>query len=443
MLYPTPAADRPPACPPSFYSAYLPETLDLDRVVDRAHREYAAWVVSTIVFRRYVDRTVDETTFVPLYSGFIEEFVPRHVRKPMLDKLKENGVLDCDEKKVFGKYVHPSLIPWTPLGKNGHRGKCYGYRLGEAYRGARIGVRKVTHPELMKNVTAAWKRDWDAITNPTHIALREWHRQVELLPSAPRGEHPFLDVMLDRERRFTVCPYGRVHTNVTNLPRQYRQYLRLAGQELVSVDVTSAQPLLLARFLRDYRQKGEGRGRSENTKPIWGYYWYRVLNDLQEDCRTGEVYHRLVELTGKTRGKVKKRFLTLLYDQPRAFGDKFAQAVWQLYPGLKERIEDIYYSRGHGWIAREMQRRESRVMIERVAGRLVHERPAMPLLTVHDCVAVPEQDVEYTTQVILDEWAAEYGLVPTLKESPFMKPQEPRQRDPNRKRRKKRWSVAA
>jgi hypothetical protein len=52
-----------------------------------------------------------------------------------------------------------------------------------------------------------------------------------------------------RDFFFTVCEQGRVHTNLTNLAREHRQYLRVGGRLLWAMDVTNCQPLLLGLTL--------------------------------------------------------------------------------------------------------------------------------------------------------------------------------------------------
>ena len=85
LILPRTGGERKP------FRAWLPDNLDLKTIVSSAgHPDwyaYAAWAVSTVVMRRYVDLGVDEHTFVPLAAEYMTRFVPRDVRRPLLDIL--------------------------------------------------------------------------------------------------------------------------------------------------------------------------------------------------------------------------------------------------------------------------------------------------------------------------------------------------------------------
>src|SRR5262249_46589468 len=55
---------------------------------------------------------------------------------------------------------------------------------------------------------------------------------------------------------FTVCDQGRVHTNITNLKRQFRSMLRWRGQDLWMIDIRNSQPLILAVTVRELHRNG-------------------------------------------------------------------------------------------------------------------------------------------------------------------------------------------
>lgn len=159
------------ARPSPAFTAHLPETFD-PSVTKPAWAAYACWVVSAVVIRRFIDREADETTFVPLDSRYVEKHIPAKVRRPLLDNLLRNGVLECDGVYYFRRYL------------DGGPGKCLCYRLGERHRGARIRPHALTHRKLLKKMTRSWRDERDSITDPVHLALRAWHDRVEVLPSA-------------------------------------------------------------------------------------------------------------------------------------------------------------------------------------------------------------------------------------------------------------------
>lgn len=239
--------------------AHLPQSLDLKSLLGRRElarwHDYAAWLVSKVVFRRFVDDGVTGETFVPLSKKACLTAVPQHVRKPLLTFLADEQVLECDN------HSFPPLC--------GRRGKAYCWRVGEPYRRDKIRPHLLTHPELVRKLA----RDRASVTDLTHCGLRAWVERVEVVPEAPEGFHPLLDALKLGDRRFHVCDQGRVHTPITNLPRQCRQFVRLAGNHLTSVDVSTCQPLLLGlifaqelnsqqkRRRNDWRKRSNPRGK--------------------------------------------------------------------------------------------------------------------------------------------------------------------------------------
>lgn len=392
------------------FHAHVPESLDLEMITRPEWKPYGEVVVSLVVIRRFMDHHASEMTYVPLSAGYIRLFIPAKISTELLQDLRDRGVLERDHVYYFG------------AGSDG-RGKCYCYRIGQDYRGIPIRPRPIVHPEVLRKIHHARGAERQRITDPVHRALRSWHDQVEVLPAAPYGEHPLLDRMIEGERRFSVCQQGRVHTNVANLPRQYRHYLRLADRELVAIDIATSQPLLLAIMLsRSQSQSRPGPAAQAICAPCSD----SDLSEFLADCRAGMVYDRIAGITGYDRDDVKGLFLAVIYGEPQHMETKVGKAIRDLYPSVFAAAVDLNYSLGHGGLPRRLQRIESGVMIGRVAGRLIREQPAMPLVTVHDSVLVPPEYVELVEDVIAEEWTSEFGFAPLTKRSPFTSPQDPR-----------------
>ena len=397
--------------------AHLPVSLDLTAVTRPCWAEYGMWAVGAVVYRRYVER-VGPDAYVLLGSEFMNRHLPPKVRRPLLDDLLGTGVLESDRVYSFGAAA------------GGGPGKALCYRLGRGYRDDPIRPRPLTHPELLRKIAAARRAERDAVTDPVHLRLRAWHDRVELLPDAPAGEHPLLDAMIDGERRFAACEQGRIHHNIANLPREYRRFVRLAGEGLASVDVSASQPLLLALLLtgRATPPTPPKRGATP-TPPSFGLYSDASATEFLRDCLAGRVYDRLVGETGYTRDEVKPLFLAVIYGHPEHMGTRVGEAVRRLYPSAFRAVADLNYALGHGGLPRLMQRDESRVMIGRAAGRMVREYPDVPVLTVHDSLLVPPRWSPLARRVVLEAWQTEFGITPNLKVIDWTGTQQPLRAD--------------
>lgn len=317
----------------------------------------------------------------------------------------------------------------------GSRGKCRCYRVGSDYRRLPIRPRPITHPELLRKMESDDLAERATITNPVHRMLRYWHDRVEVLPNAPYGEHPLFDRLIDGERRFTVCDQGRLQTNVANLPRQYRQFIRVGGAPLDSIDVATSQPLLLGLLLTGRARTGQAigtrgsrreRGADRGTEALCAHYSNPDLIEYLADCRSGEVYDRLAAETGYARDDVKPLFLAVVYGHPGHMYTKVGLAIQAVYPTVFDAVTELNFQFGHGGLPRQMQTVESRVMIGRVAARLLREAPRVPVLTVHDCILVPPGHSDRAERAIREEWIAEFGVAPRTKFSQFTAPQAPR-----------------
>lgn len=413
------------------FTAHLPDTFD-PATIKPAWQAYACWVVSAVVIRRYLDRGSDEETYVPLHHEYVEGHVPKKVRKDLLAELVKNGVLECDGIYYFGSPAGQAAGRHVP----GQRGKCLCYRLGAAHRQSGIRPLTLTHHELLRKMNRFNQQERDTITDPVHCALRDWHDRVEVLPDAPYGEHPLLDRMIDGERRFSVCTQGRVHTNVANLPRQYRKFLRVAGQELMSCDISTSQPLLLAILLQKMEKEHKSK-RGTNHSAVYAPSSHRSLSAFLRDCLGGTVYDRVADLTGYTRDDVKSMFLAVVYGHPNDMHTRVGRAIRSLYPAVFDAVVEMNFMLGHGELPRRLQTLESGVMIRRVAARLLREHPEMPLLTVHDCIVAPEGYEAVVAATIAEEWMAEFGVLPGIKTTSFTAPQE--RRVAKRRRRASKW----
>lgn len=86
----------------------------------------------------------------------------------------------------------------------------------------------------------------------------------------------------------------------------------------------------------------------------------------------------------------------------------------ELFPTVWSFIIFYHNQHGHGSLARELQRRESRLMIRGVCGILAEQYPAVPVLTCHDSILTTVPNVGLIKRLINDQFAKR-GLHPTLK----------------------------
>jgi hypothetical protein len=290
--------------------------------------------------------------------------------------------------------------------------KAIGYRLGQELNGMRQHRVDVTDPTLARKIRQS-RGDW--IKAPTAVHAHLLHNLQRLRIDYP----PALDWLLsqddfepahetaaqmirDQQWHFTVCDYGRVHTNVTNLRSGLRRFLTLDGKPLVNLDIRNSQPLIFGLILQ--RHYGPPRAMPDDAR--------RYV----ELCQQGRFYDVLMAESGippDRRATFKRRFFGHVFfcrnlpetEAARLFGTAFPT----VYAAVRQEKR-----RNYADLAKNLQRTESGLMIGGVVARLMREAPHVPLLTVHDSILTHAEHAEAVGSIMLQEFA-KAGLAPTIR----------------------------
>ena len=140
----------------------------------------------------------------------------------------------------------------------------------------------------------------DNFTCPIIHKLREYLKGVSLPAGAPSTLY-FTGFLKNKDQYlnlfFTVDEFSRrIHTPVTNFHREYRKNILFYGCKTASLDVTTMQPLLLGKILKNEIGKNE----------------YSDWIDSGED-----IYIKLKNKANlETRDQGKKRFFEMLFSPP-------------------------------------------------------------------------------------------------------------------------------
>jgi len=177
---------------------------------------------------------------------------------------------------------------------------------------------------------------------------------------------------------------GRIHTPITNLHRHLRPSIILSGEQTVSFDVKTMQPLILGKLLKNAIGENEFSKWIDNGK---------------------DVYEMIMNKTGiKSRDKAKERFFQIAYGKPsNDLLTLFGAANWinwinkiktENLPGNPHSI-----CKPHSNLAWTLQTSEVKIMTD-VWTKLIYK--GIPFLTVHDEIIVPESHREQSKEIISD-----------------------------------------
>jgi hypothetical protein len=231
--------------------------------------------------------------------------------------------------------------------------------------------------------------------------------------------------LADGEHYFVRDPYGRCHTLITSLPKALRCCLSYEGQHLVGLDLKNSQPLfagLLAR--RYYRSRDSARRlcqvRFGGVRARDAADAYQPHPDVPADveaylevCQGGGFYESFMP-PGADRDAFKVKFFRDVFFGKNCVRSPVKDAFARTYPSMAAMLAALKH-KDHARAAWLLQNLEARTFLHNVCGRVLRERPATVVLTVHDSVVTTLDAVGDVRGLVLDEFAR-YGLAPRLTE---------------------------
>lgn len=413
---------------------YIPESFDPATCGHWA--DYAAYVLSA-VNRRIVFEQLDPDGYVPLMSAILKRVLPWRDYRKILQMLIDQDVIECDRSYQVGT-------------------KSKGYRLTVQYRG--LAHRR--HLVRDKNLDAKMRKlreDMDAgIVLPVHRHLWRYLQQIDL--SEPLPDFGIFDrqvqELIDKDFRFRVCQYGRVHTNLTNMRKDIRQYLNYQGQELSNLDISNSQPLFLGvvvlnhyinnKYLQtatsftseevyfnspeilsifNYTEREGGE-----TPPLCGDITHELLLPVPDDvkrylsiCQSGKLYEYLMEKAEVKAGRdeFKEMFFQVLFGRTSLMKHLPLAGVFEEeFPSVVAVMKEIKRKDYHH-MSSLLQRTESSFVVNRVVRRLMNEYQETFISTIHDSFVTTTEAVPLVKRIVLQEFAR-LGLRPTIKSERWM-----------------------
>ena len=264
-----------------------------------------------------------------------------------------------------------------------------------------------------------------------------------------------IDRILNGDFLLSVDPnVQRLHSTLSNLKSEIRNCITYNGEYLVSVDMKNSQPYISTGILKssfwdlgpkictNYILEGY-LGINSISKSLLKeifpndkeYNSFIMLSksaeskdssDLQRYAtlvQQGLFYEYLADEIGQELGidysdrkKVKAAVFQVLFTDNRFLGQDEAKPK----KIFKDRFPDVYalfaLIKRHDktYLPRLLQRIESHLMLLVVAKRIAKERPALPILTIHDSIVTTVGNEEYVQSVLQEEMAKAIGFPPKL-----------------------------
>lgn len=427
--------ENPPASPAE-RTVIVPENLHLDQLlndhkpkgfrpsVDRLY--YLVGLLAEIPAR---DRRIGQTrensflNFIPLYSQILKPKI--HNYQMYLEYLIDNGVIECDKQYIVG-------------------GKSKGYRLSSNYRTAGrlqvikeialLGDTRIREELLQKDRQAStqlgYLKDMKIDIDTAMAYLIDCRtKDVNDSPNAKRGEiHIKYNSHLAMLKNIVEHDFyivrdsfsGRLHSNLTNLKSEYRQFLSFNNWELVSIDLSNTMALFALSLLRldFYKEDHSELITFKNINPETFYdlkffdistdkYLYSImcgsfkspaieeeLTSFTTAVTAGKFYETMAAHFRDdydmhySREQIKSLMYLTLYCRPDESRESilFKKHIFDdLYPTIG-RILDDWRNLDVNNLPRLLQRIEAHIFLDCILPRITEKLGDIPIFTVHDSV---------------------------------------------------------
>ena len=390
----------------------IPTSLVLKAILPAAeHRylDYYYYFINLLYERQAYDRSLDD--WVPLNARMLQKVMGRQ-QKRIKDTLIRLGIV---EARNNGQYV---------VGD-----KSIQYRLTEQYQNERYRRVPPVKASVVRHLSAERKsrlmpktklqQKLAAWVIRLHIDREAAFRAIEYL----EGRRWCLSraaIENIAERRFYFSPdkYGRIHTNLTSLPRTLRPFLTVDGQPLWNIDIACSQPVFLyALISKQPAFKSISSNISSKYNTSFSSPYDTTLDDVAlyySLVCTGQLYEFIMQTAGITDRKVAKdAFFLFIYCKVTSRLTKVGRILKECFPTIYKICRELK-SIDYRDLARTLQRTESAFVIDGVCGTLVRQYPHVPLFTIHDSIMTTEPFTHLVTAAFAEQ-SKSTGITPTIK----------------------------
>lgn len=227
---------------------------------------------------------------------------------------------------------------------------------------------------------------------------------------------------------------GRLHSNVTNMAKILRSYLRINDEPLINLDVSNSQPYLSTILLTD-----PGKVSCMTKNPAFALLLQSLKVSLKEDVKkyislviSGKIYEYLMtEFSNDglelNRDETKKMMLRILFARNRLPKDETNRKARLIFKDRFPTVNKIFSKirgseKGSKFenfkrFAILLQRIESYLMLDIIVKRINSELPGTIAITIHDSIMTGElkNNVEAVRKIMIEELTNFVGFAPKIK----------------------------
>jgi hypothetical protein len=227
---------------------------------------------------------------------------------------------------------------------------------------------------------------------------------------------------------------GRFHSNITNMNKGLRPYLRINDEPLINLDIKNSQPYLSTILLTN-----PGKVSYLTKNPAFALLLNTLKVSLSQDVKkyillvnSGQIYEYLknefsIEGLELTRDETKRQVLRILFARNRMPKDETNKKAREIFKSRFPKVYRIFSKiRGsekgdkfHNYkrFAILLQRIESFLMLDVILKRIYKELPGTIAITVHDSImtGLLTNNVDAVRKIMTEELTFFVGFAPNIK----------------------------
>ena len=255
----------------------------------------------------------------------------------------------------------------------------------------------------------------------------------------------------------------RLHTPLTNLKKEYRNFLTIRGKEIVCLDLKNSQPFLALKLfdpsfwyspnlskyqIRRFKKLFPNVIIEPDTMTfhLLGYddyilktdKYYRILDAIKnaksdiakytKEVQAGSLYPLIKTEIRSQIGieisdyrKLKEIVFTTLFSSNKTgyISEKskkkaeYIKLFKTIFPSVFSLFSAIKVSK-HNLLSTMLQRLESYIFIDTISKKIIEEKASLPFFTIHDSIACTLDQEKYIHGIISTEIKKIIGFIPTL-----------------------------
>ncbi|MVO08551.1 hypothetical protein GOQ30_05170 [Flavobacterium sp. TP390] len=447
---------------PKKLTLYIPSNLDIDEILKvtppnfKFHRDYFIYLLHLVTDIPSRNKDV-EMVYVPFYSALIQRRVRDY--RNYLDYMVNNSILIENHQYVVGK-------------------SSRSFRFSSKFQ-TPVKPVFITKPTLIKSILKFIKLDdsnnqTDLVIN--HIDdkdldyLLKWFNE-KLIVNYKEAKQ-YLEQLYEREKndfligsnamqrfnsRYLVLlklqrkdftysvdsTAGRLHTILTQIKSDLRQFIKYDNKNLVAIDITNSQPYLstvlfnkkkveeneIIKTIKLYNKSFITQDKFNSlpyyvSKNAENAYLSENVNQYIEIVKSGQLYEefgRILLMKGiikddsPVRNQAKKIIFSAIFSPNQSISYNSAIKIFKdNFPDVYE-IYRLIKQNEHRTLACLLQNIEAKLVLHTACKIISEEKPEIPIFTLHDSIITTEGNENYVYQILYDVLLNAIGIPPTLK----------------------------